>query len=132
MTADNASPEQSENQPATQPTPGGKKIIGLVAIAALIAVAAGVWLLLPAKQTPGPVKTTDEASRKVKNQPVIEYSAKGDNALMEERKASLGIKDGLDMIVKDGEAIKVGDQTVSSRKFPTPSRPKRGVSPKKT
>jgi len=118
MTAEHASPQQTEERPAPQPKPGGKKIIGLIAIAALIAVAAGVWLLLPGKQAHGPVKpTTDEASRKVKNQPVIEYSSKGQNALMEERKASLGIKDGLDMIVKEGEAIKVGDQTVSVKEI---------------
>jgi len=102
MTADHASPQQTEERPASQPKPGGKKIIGLVVIVALIAVAAAMWLLLPGKQAPGPVKpTTDEASRKVKNQPVIEYSTNGKNALMEERKASLGIKDGLDMIVKE-------------------------------
>ena len=126
MTADYTPPEQTENRPADQSKPGGKKIIGLVAIAALIAVAAGVWLLLPAKQAPGPVETTDEASRKVKNQPVIEYNAKGDNALMEERKASLGIKDGVDMIVKDGEAIKVGDQTVSVKEISDSIQAKEG------
>jgi len=118
MTADYASPEPTENRPAARPKSGGKKIIGLVAVVILVAVAAGVWLLLPAEQAPGPVKTTpDEASRKVKNQPVIEYSTTDKNALMEERKASLGIKDGLDMIVKEGEAIKVGDQTVSVKEI---------------
>jgi len=127
MTAEHASPEQTDERPASQPKPGGKKIIGLVAIVALIAVAVGVWLLLPSRQTPGPMKpTTEEASRKVKNQPVIEYDSKGQNALMEERKASLGIKDGLDLIVKEGEAIKVGDQTVSVKEISDSIQAKEG------
>jgi|GEM_PF-6914834 len=132
MTADYVSPGQTDDQPANQSKTGGKKIIGLVVITALIAVAVGVWLLLPARQAPDPVETSnEEASRKVKNQPVIEYSAKDKNALMEERKASLGIKDGLDMIVKDGEAIKVGDQTVSVKEISDSIQAKEGASPKR-
>jgi len=118
MTADFATPDKTEDRPATRPKAGGKKIIGLVAVVVLIAAAAGVWLLRPAVQVTDPAgTTTDEASRKVKNQPVIEYDTSDKNALMEERKASLGIKDGLDMIVKGGEAIKVGDQTVSVKEI---------------
>jgi len=100
---------------------GNPKRIGVAAMVVLAAVAVGMWLMRPpAEEKPaGPAKPTAEeaAALKVKNQPVIEYNQAEKNRLMEERKASLGVKDGLDMIVKEGESIKVGDQTVSVKEI---------------
>ena len=108
-------------QHPTNPKAGNPKRIGIAAMVVLAAVAAGMWLMRPPaeEKAPAPPKSTAEeaAALKVKNQPVIEYNQAEKNQLMEARKASLGIKDGLDMIVKEGESIKVGDQTVSVKEI---------------
>jgi hypothetical protein len=124
MTTDTPAPDQDE----TRSTPDRKKVLIIIVIVVLAAAAAGVWLASrPAEEIAGPVKPEPaESTLKVKNQPVIEYNAAEKNRLMEERKASLGVKDGLDMIVKEGEAIKVGDETVSVKEISDSIQAKEG------
>ncbi len=110
--------------------PGKRQKIIAVAGVVVLAAAAGLWLMRPSgvEKAPAPSKPTAEesAALKVKNQPVIEYNQAEKNRLMEERKASLGIKEGLDMIVKEGESIKVGDQTVSVKEISDSIQAKEG------
>lgn len=113
--------DEKSRHPGRQVKTGRKKIMVVAAAAVLAAAAAGLWFIRPptGERAPGPAKSATEETdaRKVQNQPVIEYNQAEKNRLMEERKASLGIKDGLDMIVKEGESIKVGDQTVSVKEI---------------
>ncbi len=126
------SPTRDPNgtQPPIKPKAGNKKRIGIAAVVVLAAVAAGIWFMRPPadEKAAAPVKPTAEeaAALKVKNQPVIEYNKAEKNRLMEERKAALGVKDGLDMIVKEGELIKVGDQTVSVKEISDSIQAKEG------
>ena len=119
MSAETPTGDQNETGPLADPKPGSQKLVAVVVAAVLIVAGAGLWLTRkPAAQTAGPQKpTAADPVRKVKNQPVIEYKKDSKNKLMEKRKASFGVQDGLDMIVKDGEAIKVGDQTVSVKEI---------------
>ncbi|RJP83613.1 MAG: hypothetical protein C4522_00260 [Desulfobacteraceae bacterium] len=48
------------------------------------------------------------------------------SALMEDRKGQYGIDDGLDMIVKSDESLRVGDETVKMRDIVDEGRLKRG------
>ena len=108
-------------QPPTKPKTGHPKRMGIAAIVVLAAVAAGLWFMQPPAEEKAAGRVTppaeEAAARKVKSQPVIEYNKSEQNRLMEERKAALGVKDSLDMIVKEGESIKVGDQTVSVKEI---------------
>ncbi len=109
------------NNPKKDRSGKRQKVIAVAVVVILAAAAAGMWLMRPPaeEKTAGPVKPTaaEATALKVKNQPVIEYNQAEKNRLMEERKASLGVKEGLDMIVKEGESIKVGNQTVSVKEI---------------
>jgi hypothetical protein len=121
MSAEAPTRDPNGMQPPTKPKAGNPKRIGVAAVVVLAAVAAGLWFMPPPAEEkaagPGKSPTEEAAALKVKNQPVIEYNKAEKNRLMEERKASLGVKDGLDLIVKEGESIKVGDQTVSVKEI---------------
>ena len=130
MSAESPTRDPNGMQPQTKPKTANPKRMGVAAMVVLAAVAAGLWFMQPPaeEKTAVPVKPPAEeaAGLKVKNQPVIEYNKVKKNRLMEERKASLGIKDGLDMIVKEGESIKVGDQTVSVKEISDSIQAKEG------
>jgi len=119
MTADAPTDDRKENRPGGRPATSRRIFTGVTAAVVLAAVLVGLWLARqPEKEPPAPAKSTaGDAARKVKNQPVIEYNKDAQKQLMEERKASFGIEDGLDMIVKEGEVIKVGDQTISVKEI---------------
>ncbi len=120
MNTESPTRDPNGTKPLTKPKAGHSKRIGLAAIVVLAAVAAGLWFMPPPaeEKAADPVKpTAADAALKVKNQPVIEYNKSEKNRLMEERKASLGVKDSLDMIVKEGESIKVGDQMISVKEI---------------
>lgn len=130
MSADSPTRGPNGTQLPTKPKAGHARHIGIAAIVVLAAVAAGLWFMRPSveERAAGPVKPPAEETdaRKVKNQPVIEYNKNEPNQLMEERKTALGVKDGLDMIVKEGESIKVGDQTVSVKEISDSIQAKEG------
>jgi hypothetical protein len=116
MPEDAPTNEWKEDQPGERRKVGRKTLTGVIAALALAAILAGLWLARqPEKDIPSPAEPTAKksAALKVKDQLVIEYNKAEQNRLMKERKATFGVKEGLDMIVKEGESIKVGDQTVS-------------------
>jgi len=129
MTADVPSNDQ-KNIRSEKRQQSGRKTLAVIAITGILAAAlAGLWFThQPGQDTSSrPEPTAAETdSLKVKNQPVIEYKKSEQNRLMKERKASFGIKEGLDMIVKEGEAIKVGDQTVSVKEISETIQAKEG------
>ncbi len=129
MTENAPADDRKESHPAGRQKGGRKAFASIIAAVVLATIIAGLWIARqPEKDTPTPVKPTAEeaAALKVKNQPVIEYNKDAQNRLMEERKASFGIKEGLDMIVKEGESIKVGNQTVSVKEISDTIQAKEG------
>lgn len=104
------------------------KILGIILLNAFvfIAIMAGLWFWLkqkpvdekPDETKPEPVvKTTDEnAALPEKSQRVIDYSQIEEDSeskeLMQKRKAEYGLDKGVDMIVKSGETLKIGGETV--------------------
>ncbi|MCP3950757.1 MAG: hypothetical protein GY697_00835 [Desulfobacterales bacterium] len=129
MALDTPPPDQNAELYKNRPNTGNPKLIVVIIIVAMLAAAAaGLWLTRrPEAPAPGTAKpTTTETALKVKNQPVIEYQKDESNQLMTQRKATLGIKDGLDMIVKEGESIKVGDQTISVKEISDSIQAKEG------
>jgi len=119
-----AAPDQTGDRDADRPRnrqkPGRQKLTALIVIIVLAAAGAVMWLARQPDEQAAPDQTkpaAEQAPLKVKGQPVIEYADEGQNQLMEDRKAALGIRDGLDMIVKEGESIKVGDRTVSVKEI---------------
>jgi len=118
----NATPPAGDPQKKPRPAQaksGRFKLIAVIVVIVLAAAGTGLWLTRPVDApVPEPVKpAAGDPALKVKNQPVIEYQKDGKNSLMEKRKASFGVQEGLDMIVKEGESIRVGDQTVSVREI---------------
>lgn len=112
--------DRNADPPQTTQKPGSPKLIVLIVIVVLAAAGAVMWLVRqPDEQaTLAPTQpAAEQGPRKVKDQPVMEYANKGQNQLMEDRKSAHGIRGGLDMIVKDGELIKVGDRTVSVKEI---------------
>ena len=129
MTEDAPTNDRKEDQPGERQKAGRKTLTGVVAAVALAAILAGLWLARqPEKDTPPPAEPSakEAAALKVKDQPVIEYNKAEQNRLMAERKTAFGVKEGLDMIVKEGESIKVGDQTVSVKEISETIQAKEG------
>ncbi|MCP4104760.1 MAG: PCRF domain-containing protein [Desulfobacteraceae bacterium] len=104
------------------------KLIGIIALNAIviIAIIAGLWFWL--KQKPEPVSVKPDKSETVpekvvestglpeKSKTVIDYSQIGKDSesgdIVQKRKAEYGIDKGLDMIVRSDESLKIGDETV--------------------
>lgn len=129
MTEDAPTNDRKEERPGERQKAVRKTLTGVITTVVLVAIFAGLWLTRqPEKDALSPAEPTakEAAALKVKNQPVIEYNKAGQNRLMEERKAAFGIKEGLDMIVKEGESIKVGDQTVSLKEISETIQAKEG------
>ena len=129
MTEDAPTNDRKEDQPGERQKAGRKTLTGVVAAVALAAILAGLWLARqPEKDTPPQAEPSakEATALKVKDQPVIEYNKAEQNRLMKERKAAFGVKEGLDLIVKEGESIKVGDQTVSVKEISETIQAKEG------
>jgi hypothetical protein len=66
----------------------------------------------------------------VQPEPVIDYDRMekdaGVRALMRERKEAYGVNDGIDLIMKGDESLKIGDSTVSMREILEKIRLKKG------
>lgn len=75
---------------------------------------------------PAPPQKEDVPTEK----PVMDYNQlqedKQLSALMQERKAKYGIENGVDMVVKSNESLKIGDETVAMEDIIDETRLKRG------
>ena len=92
-----------------------------ILILLILIMASVLWIMVRKKQqVPIAAPPPESASQAVvpieKPQTVIDYNQLGQgsatSAMMEERKAELGIGQGIDMIAKPEESLKVGDTTV--------------------
>ncbi len=106
---------------------GKKKLIiaGAAVLLALIAVVVGLLLRKsepPAPQTeppqaaaPEPETSKQRVRVPVKDQPLIEFKSEDPSVrdMMEERKAEYGMKEGVDIIARSDETVKIGDNMVS-------------------
>jgi hypothetical protein len=115
------------------PTTGKKsRALVLIVLAGLVllAVLAGVRLLTqPAGQPPAPAGSTDTARTAPPGQPgadaapgaVIDYSKLGSDealkAMMAERKEALQVGEGIDIIARSDETLKIGENKVSMREI---------------
>ncbi len=96
--------------------------IGGVCVALLLFVA-GIWFFLKHERVPETKQAAQPQVTQIPTQKIIDYNklqSKEDEALtamMEERKADYGLEKSLDMVVKSGEAIKVGDRVVPMKKI---------------
>ncbi|MBL0717001.1 MAG: hypothetical protein JJV89_03025 [Desulfosarcina sp.] len=85
----------------------------------ILLIIAGLWIMR--KDKPVVIETTEVTSVPVKQQPVIDYNKiEKDTALkelMEQRKTDYGIANGVDVIVKSDEALKIGDSTVPMQRI---------------
>ncbi|MFH1674101.1 MAG: hypothetical protein ABIF87_11850 [Pseudomonadota bacterium] len=96
--------------------------IGGVCVALLLFVT-GIWFFLKHERSPATKEAAQPQVMQIPSQKIIDYNkiqSKGDEALttmMEERKADYGLEKSLDMVVKSGESIKVGDRVVPMKKI---------------
>jgi len=85
----------------------------------IILIIAGFWIM--SKDKPALIGTTDVKPDPVIKQPLIDYNKiKNDTSLkelMEQRKTDYGIANGVDIIVKSDEALKIGDSTVPMQRI---------------
>ncbi len=93
------------------------RVLGILAAAALLLVAAW-WVHQRPPVPPAPPETAPAKVRvPVTPPPVIDYQTlDGDaaaQALMDQRRQQLGLKEGLDMIVGREEKVRIGDKTLS-------------------
>lgn len=125
-------------RPRTRTSRTGPVLIGLVVFLALLL--GGGWLWLdhrpppPAPTPPAPEPSDrsavvpEPAPPASPRRPVLRYEAENERfqKLMDERKAEVGLKDSVDMIVREDETIRLGDHTVSMSKILDDIRLKRG------
>ena len=85
----------------------------------IVLIIAGFWIMSKDKSVV--IGTTDVKPTPVIKQPVIDYNKiKNDTALkelMEQRKTDYGIENGVDIIVRSDEALKIGDSTVPMQRI---------------
>jgi hypothetical protein len=108
---------------------GTKKVIigGAALLLVLIAVVVALFLRKsepPASQTRPHQAAEAETAKQgvrvpVKDQPLIEFKSDDPSArdLMEERKAAYGMKEGVDMIARSDETVKIGGNMVSMQEI---------------
>ena len=107
---------------------GTKKVIIGAAAVVLVLIAVLVALLMrkpePQTQPPQAAAPGSETSQQgvkgpVKDQPLIEFKSDDPSVqdLMEERKAAYGMKEGVDMIARSDETVKIGDNMVSMQEI---------------
>ena len=106
-----------------------------IAACCLIFIGGALWLFLMPGQAPvkrfEDVSTSAEKARTpIPSEKVIDYGKLKDDkalsALMQERKATYGIEESIDMIVKSDESIKIGEKTVPMKKILDEVRLKEG------
>jgi len=87
----------------------------------LLVAGAGFWWRSrtppAAPPPPAPPERPAPARAPVRDQPVIDYDAMGERPelrrMMDRRKAEYGLGDGVDLIVRGDETLRIGDRTVS-------------------
>jgi hypothetical protein len=107
-------------------------LLALMVVGAFILtmVAAGITIWKRKKAETPPVKVQKTQPMTIENRPVIEYpdenTTEQATQLTEDRKASLGIENGVDLIVKSDEALKIGDAIVPMKEILDRIKLKRG------
>jgi len=97
------------------PNPNKTIIIVAVSVCVVAAVAFGIWQYMdrPKKKPVSPAKV----SKQIKPKQVIDYGKMGKGTdlknLMDQRKEDFGVGDGLDIIAKSDESLKIGESTVA-------------------
>ena len=108
--------------PQTKKDSNKKAIIaGSVVVVLLVAAMVAVFMRKPDAPAPPPPPVPETAEQKeavrvpVKDQPLIEYESEDESAreMMAERKAEYGMKEGVDIIARSDESVKIGERTVS-------------------
>ncbi len=108
-----------------------------IAACCLIFIGGALWLFFmsghPPVEHPEDVSTSAEKPRTpIPSEKVIDYGKLKDDkdkalsALMQERKATYGIEESIDMIVKSDESIKIGEKTVPMKEILDEVRLKEG------
>jgi hypothetical protein len=90
--------------------------ISVACVIIVAALAVGLWLQQKKEKTPFDETPPEKIRVSVKPQPVIDYNKLEKDLelkrLMEKRKAEYGMGQGIDMIVRSDESVKIGDATV--------------------
>ncbi len=111
------------------------KLVAIIVLCVVIAalIAAGLtWRLHSRKQTKPETTASEESTERlpIQNPPVIEYKdgdeSKEVQKLTEQRKADLGVEDGIDLVLKANESLKLGDTIVPMKEILSHIRLKRG------
>ncbi|MBL0700971.1 MAG: hypothetical protein JJV92_08825 [Desulfosarcina sp.] len=93
--------------------------LSLIFVVIILLIIAGLWLI--SKDKPVITDTTEVAHIPVKKQSVVDYNnIENDTALkemMEQRKTDYGIENGVDVILKSDETLKIGHSTVPMKKI---------------
>jgi len=113
-----------------------KKYI-FIAVCCIAIAAGGLWFVLRVKEQPrkdsgGEPLSLQQERTPLPSEKVIDYGKLRDgkdealSSLMKERKEPYGIEEGIDMVVRSDESIKVGDETVEMREIADEVRLKLG------
>jgi hypothetical protein len=108
-----------------------------IAVCCLIFIGGALWLFfvpgqLPVEQPEDVSMSAEKVTTPIPSEKVIDYGKLKDDkdkalaALMQERKATYGIEESIDMIVKSDESIKIGERTVPMKKILDEVRLKEG------
>ncbi len=119
---------------AGENTSSSNKALGIIAICVVITAVIIAGLKFRAKQEkqpdPVPQKPVTQPDSKPEPKKVLDYNKLEQdndlNALMKERKAKYGIENGIDLVVKSDESLKVGDKILSMEKILDETRLKQG------
>jgi hypothetical protein len=110
--------------------------MGLLLLLALVVVAGGVglknWMKSQSVTPSGEEEVADSSGPMPVEAPkVLDYGQLENNeelkALMDQRKAALGLDKGIDMIVQSDESVKIGNTTVSMQEIRDKIRLQRGA-----
>jgi len=99
-----------------------------IAVCCIAIAAGGLWFVLRVKEQPrkdsgGEPLSLQQERTPLPSEKVIDYGKLRDgkdealSSLMKERKEPYGIEEGIDMVVRSDESIKVGDETVEMREI---------------
>jgi hypothetical protein len=100
-------------------------IAGIVVLVVLVAALVVVMMRKPEATAPAPAPAPEKAEqaepvrRPVQEQPVIEAGSEDQAAkdMMAERKAEYGMDEGVDIIARSDETVKIGDRTISMQEI---------------
>ncbi len=110
------------------------KLLALIVLGALILSLIAVGLTYrfrnQAEEAPEAAPPEEQTRHAVETPPVIEYREENPSAevqeLTEQRKADLGVEESIDLVLKAGESLKLGDTTVSMEEILSHIRLQRG------